>query len=113
MEAAMAYDEGLAQRIREELEGTANLSEKKMCGGISFLINGNMACGVIKDDLIVRVDPAVHEELLARPHARPFDFTGKPMKGWVTVSPDGYESDADLGGWINQGLAFAQSLPAK
>ena len=109
----MAYDEGLAQRIREELEGTPNLSEKKMFGGISFMINGNMACGVIKDDLIVRVDPAIHEKLLARSHARPFDFTGRPMKGWVTVSPEGYESDADLKDWINRGLAFAQSLPAK
>lgn len=109
----MAYDEGLAQRIREELEGIPNLSEKKMFGGISFMINGNMACGVIKDDLIVRVDPAMHEELLGRPHARPFDFTGRPMKGWVTVSAEGYESDAELKDWISRGLAFAQSLPAK
>jgi TfoX/Sxy family transcriptional regulator of competence genes len=113
MEAVMAYDQGLAQRIREELKDTPSLTEKEMFGGISFLINGNMACGVIKDDLIVRVDPANHEELLARSHARPFDFTGRPMKGWVTVSPEGYESDADLKDWINRGLAFAQSLPAK
>ncbi len=109
----MAYDEGLAQRIREVLGEQPGLVEKKMFGGIGFMVHGNMACGVHKDALIVRVGPERYEEALARPHTRPFDITGRPMKGWVMVTSDGYESDDALKGWVQQGVDFALSLPAK
>ena len=109
----MAYDEGLVQRIQEMLGDLPDLTEKKMFGGVGFLVHGNMACGVNKDDLIVRVGPDRYEEDLAQPHARPFDFTGRPMQGWVMVGPDGYESDDDLKQWVQQGVDFALSLPPK
>lgn len=109
----MAYDEGLAERIRDELKDRPGLVEKKMFGGVGFMLHGNLACGVIKDDLIVRVGPGNFEELVTRPHTRPFDFTGRPMKGWVWVSSAGYETDTDLGEWIDLGVRFALSLPAK
>ena len=109
----MAYDEGLAQRIREVLGERPGLVEKKMFGGIGFMLQGNMACGVLKDELIVRVGPERYKEALTKPHTRPFDFTGRPMKGWVMVTSDGYESDDDLKGWVQQGVDFVLSLPAK
>ena len=109
----MAYDEGLAQRIRELLPGDKSLVEKKMFGGVGFNLQGNMACGVNKDDLIIRVGPDGYDEAVVRPNARPFDFTGKPMKGWIMVGPEGYESDQDLQVWVEQGIVFALSLPPK
>jgi len=109
----MAYDEGLAQRIREVLAERPGLVEKKMFGGIGFMLQGNMACGVLKDELIVRVGPERYEEAVTRPHTRPFDFTGRPMRGWVTVASEGYESDEALQGWVQQGVDFALSLPPK
>ena len=109
----MAYDEGLAQRIREVLGEQPGLVEKKMFGGIGFMVRGNMACGVHRDALIVRVGPEGHEEAMARPHTKPFDITGRPMKGWVMVTSDGYEIDKALEDWIQQGVDFALSLPAK
>ena len=92
----MAYDEGLAQRIRETLEGQLSIAEKKMFGGIGFMLQGNVCCGVIKDDLIVRIDSNDYEAAFAKAHTRPFDFTGRPMKGWVFISPLGYQSDEAL-----------------
>ena len=109
----MAYDEGLAQRIRDVLGKQPGLVKKKMFGGIGFMVRGNMACGVHKDALIVRVGPEKHEEAMARPHTKPFDITGRPMKGWVMVTSDGYESDEALEDWVQQGLDFALSLPPK
>jgi hypothetical protein len=109
----MAYDEGLAQRIREAVREIPGLSEKKMFGGIGFMVHGNMACGVQGDELMVRVGPERHQEALARPHTREFDFTGRPMQGWVMVAQDGYAADAALRSWVQQGLDFAMSLPAK
>ena len=109
----MAYDEGLAQRIRELLEGEPGFQEKKMYGGLCFLLQGNMTCGIIKDDLIVRVGTEKYEEDLKRPHTRKFDITGKPMKGWVMVAWEGYEADEDLSAWIEQGVHYALSLPPK
>lgn len=109
----MAYDEGLAERIRVALGDRPELVEKKMFGGVGFMLLGNMACGVNKDDLIVRVGPEQYEEAVIRPHARPFDFTGRPMKGWVMVAPPGYEDDKDLEGWVDDGVSFALSLPPK
>lgn len=109
----MAYDQGLAQRMREELDQIPNLSERQMFGGIGFMVNGNMACGVNKEEMIVRVGPENYDQALKKPHTRVFDFTGRPMKGWVMIAPEGYESDEDLKYWIEQGVSFAQSLPEK
>jgi TfoX/Sxy family transcriptional regulator of competence genes len=109
----MAYDEGLAQRVREILGDVPGLVEKKMFGGVGYMVQGNMACGVNRDRLIVRVGPERYQEALAQPHAGPFDMTGRPMKGWVTVSSGGYESDDELNDWIQQGLDFALTLPPK
>ncbi len=109
----MAYDEGVAQRIREALDDRPGISEKKMFGGLCFLISGNMCCGVVRDEIMVRVGPDAYEESLARPHAREMDFTGRAMKGMVYVGTDGIESDEDLEAWLGRGTAFAGSLPAK
>ena len=108
----MAYDTKLAERIRSGLEGLPFV-EKKMFGGVGFLITGNMACGVNKDDLIVRVDPEEHGTLLKKPHVRPFDLTGKPMKGWLVVEPDGCKTEKQLNTWIKKGVEFASTLPPK
>lgn len=109
----MKYDEDLAQRMRAEMERIPGFAEKKMFGGIGFLINGNMACGLNGSNLIVRVGPEDYEQALGKPFARVFDMTGRPMKGWITVAPEGYAAEKDLKSWIRQGVAFAQSLPAK
>ena len=109
----MAYDEGLAQRIREVLEDREDLSEKKMFGGLAFLLGGNMCVGVVKGELMLRVGPDRYEEALRQPHARKMDFTGRPMKGFVYVACDGFESDADLRCWVARGVHIAGSLPRK
>jgi len=109
----MAYDEGLAQRIRDELDDLPAASEKKMFGGMCFLLNGNMCCGVVGEELMVRVGPEAYDDSLGQPHAREMDFTGKAMRGMVYVSEDGVEDDDDLRAWLGRGRAFAGSLPAK
>jgi TfoX/Sxy family transcriptional regulator of competence genes len=109
----MPYDELLSVRIRALLGPLPNLGEKKMFGGVGFLVNGNMACGVHKNDLIVRVGAAKYTEALSRPHTRIFDMTGRPMAGWVLVEPEGCATESDLKAWVEQGLAFARSLPGK
>ena len=107
------YDEGLAERLSLLLRDEPRLVEKKMFGGFGLMIRGNIACGVIGDSLIVRVGPDAYGEAVRQPHARPFDFTGRPMKGWVFVDPDGFADDEDLAAWVARGVAFAKSLPAK
>jgi hypothetical protein len=109
----MAYDEGLAHRVQEFLRGEPGLDEKKMFGGIGYLLNGNMACGLWGDALIVRCGPGAYEDALARPNVRVFDVTGRVMKGWVLVAAEGISEDDDLAEWIQLGMAFALSLPAK
>ena len=109
----MPYNEGLAQRMRAQLAPLPGLTEKKMFGGIAFLLRGNMAGGVHGNDLIVRVGPQRYQAALAQAHARPFDMTGRPMSGWIAVQPPGYEADHDLKTWIGQAVAFAHSLPAR
>jgi len=109
----MAYNEGLAQRVRVVLEGKSGLVEKKMFGGVCFLLCGNMACGILNESLIVRVGPEKYENALKLPHTRKFDTTGKPMKGWVMVSPEGHNTAESLSYWIEQGVAFALTLPMK
>jgi len=106
----MAYDEGLAARLRDLVPA---LTEKKMFGGLAFLLNGNMAVGVHGDALIVRLDADEAADALAEPGARPFDFTGRPMKGWLLVDPIGYAEEDDLNGWVHRAVDFAGSLPAK
>src|SRR6266571_2842324 len=105
----MAYDEALAQRIREVLGDGPDISERKMFGGIAFMSGGNMVCGVIRADLMVRVGPDAHDHALAEPHTRPMDFAGRPMKGMVYVSPAGVKGDG-LRLWVERGLRFAESL---
>jgi TfoX/Sxy family transcriptional regulator of competence genes len=108
----MAYDLKLAERIRSELNGIP-VVEKKMFGGVGFLLNGNMSCGVNKDNLIVRVDPERHDTLLKKAHAKPFDLTGKPMKGWLLVEAAGVKTDKQLSAWVKEGIEFASTLPTK
>lgn len=108
----MAYNLKLAERVRSELNGMAFV-EKKMFGGVGFLLNGNMACGVHGEGLIVRVPPEKHAQLLKRPHARPFDLTGKPMKGWLIVDAEGCKTDRQLSAWVDEGVGFALTLPPK
>ena len=109
----MAYDEILAQRVRSLLDGMPMLVEKKMFGGTGFLLQGNMACGVHGENLIVRIDPQEYEAALSQPDVRVFDMTGKPMKGWIIVSPAGTRQDRALADWVDKGLAFARGLPPK
>jgi len=109
----MAYDEAVAERVRSALGKNPDIVEKKMFGGLAFMLHGNMCCGVIGDRLMLRVGPKGYETALSRPHARAMDFTGKPMKGLVYVEPAGFASVADLEVWIGRAMAFARSLPAK
>lgn len=109
----MAYNVQLTERIRSVLKGRKGLEEKKMFGGVGFLVNGNMACGVNKDDLILRLGEKEYQKALKSPHARKFDMTGRPMKGWVMVSEPGYASEKSLNTWIEVALTFARSLPPK
>jgi len=108
----MAYNLKLAERIRSELDGMPFV-EKKMFGGVGFLLHGNMACGVHKENMIVRVDPEKHVTLLKKPHVKPFDMTGRPMKGWLVVEADGYKTNKQLNKWIKEGVEFALTLPPK
>ena len=109
----MAHDEVLASRVRALLSEQESVVEKKMFGGTAFMVQGNMACGVHKEYLIVRVGPERYTETIAHPHTRPFDMTGKPMKGWVMVTPEGCAAQESLAEWVLQGMEFAMCLPAK
>jgi hypothetical protein len=109
----MAYDEVLARRVRDQLAATASVSEKAMFGGLAFLLGGNMAVGISGDHLMVRVGPQAYDDALEESHTRPFDMTGRPMRGWILVAPDGLADDEALGGWVDRGVAHAASLPAK
>ena len=111
----MVYDEGLAYRISEILQDRPDVVviEKKMFGGIAYMIHGNMRCGVIKDDLMVRVGKDRYEKLLAHEFAREMDFTGRPLKGLVLVASEGIAEDEDLQFWVDIGLRYASSLPPK
>jgi TfoX/Sxy family transcriptional regulator of competence genes len=109
----LAFDEALADRIRDCLASRSELTERKMFGGIAFMLAGNMAVGVIGEDLMVRLDPADAERALAEPHARPMDFTGKPAKNMVYVDPEGTASEEDLVAWVEAGAEYAMSLPPK
>ncbi len=109
----MAYEEGLADRVRELLTPREGVSERKMFGGIAFMVGGNMACGVIGDEIMVRLDREDAERAAAEPHVRPMDFTGRPMPGMIYVSPEGVAADEELASWIEAGADHAASLPPK
>ena len=109
----MAYDEGLAYRLGETYSIMPDVIEKKMFGGIAYMVNGHMSCGVIKDTLMVRVGPGLYQKALGRPHARPMDFTGKPLTGFVYVDAEGFESDDELMSWVQLSLDFVMTLPPK
>lgn len=109
----MAYDEGLAERLRDVLSEQAGVTEKKMFGGLAFLWQGHMFCGIAGEDLMVRVGANHYEQALLEPHTRVMDFTGRPMKGYVYVEPAGFESDEALKNWAHRGLKFVVSLPPK
>jgi len=109
----MAFDGELADRVRKRLAGQKGLTEKKMFGGLAFLLNGNMCCGVHWHELIVRLDPAQTDSALAEPHTRIFDLSGRPMNGWILVEPAGLAGEPALAKWLRLGTKFAASLPEK
>jgi TfoX/Sxy family transcriptional regulator of competence genes len=109
----VAYSEALADRVRVELGDQGGVTERKMFGGLCIMVNGNMAIGVMDEELMVRVGPDAYDDALAQPHARPMDFTGKPLKGLIYVSADGIVDDDSLAAWIYRALAFVTELPPK
>lgn len=109
----MAYDEGLAERIRTGTLGVDGVTERTIFGGLAFMFHGNMAFGIIGDELMVRVGPEAFPGVVCLPHAREMDFTGRPSKGMVYVGVDGFGEDTGLRGWLDRGFGFAGSLPPK
>lgn len=107
----MVYDEALADRVRNALSTVPEVDEKKMFGGITFMVSGQMCCGVLKNDLIVKVGAEGWEDVVAQPDVRPFDFSGRPMVGMVYVAPPGLASDEALHSWIERGVQFVQHNP--
>jgi TfoX/Sxy family transcriptional regulator of competence genes len=113
MEGSMTLNESIAAKIRAEVNQYSGVVEKKMFGGIGFIVNGNMACGVNGSALIVRVGPEQSQEALSRPHTKLFDMTGRPMAGWIKIEPGGFEAERDLKNWIKEGMEYALTLPPK
>ncbi len=109
----MGYDEKTADRLRRILSTREDVIEKKMFGGLCFMVNGSMCCGLTSAALMVRIGLDGYEKALAQPHARPMDFTGRPLTGMVYVDPAGYKTDAALAKWLQRGIDFVSGLPAK
>lgn len=109
----MAYDENTAARVRQALAAVDGVVERRMFGGLAFMVNGNMCCGIEQDRLMLRVGPVQYADALAQPYAGVMDFTGRPMRGFVIVQPAGFANDATLQEWLDRALAFVQTLPAK
>lgn len=109
----MGYDEGIAERVRALLASRADVIERRMFGGLAFMVRGNMCCGVLGSDLVVRVGLENYPAALQKPHARKMDFTGRTLKGLVYVGKGGIHSDQSLRSWVSRGLEFAESLPAR
>ncbi len=109
----MPYDDGLAHRVRQALADEPGLEEREMFGGLGFLLEGNMVCGIVGDSLVARVGPDGYEAALEEPHAREFDFTGREMRGWVYVDPAGLTEDEALEAWLERCLSFVGTLPPK
>jgi TfoX/Sxy family transcriptional regulator of competence genes len=106
----MPYDEQLAARIRRILHKRKGVTEKKMFGGLSFLLDGKMCCGVLQNDLVVRIQPDHYAAALQQSHVRPMDFTGRPLKGFIFVSPEGCRTEKGLSRWIDHGVEFVSSI---
>jgi len=107
----MAYNEFLADRIRRSMVSQkAQIEEKKMFGGLTFMLKGKMCCGIVKDELMVRIIENKYDEALKDPHARPMDFTNRPMKGFLFISPEGFDSEEDLERWVGMGVEYVESL---
>ena len=111
--AFMPFDQGLAERIRRVLADRGDVVERKMFGGLCFMVSGNMCCGIVDDTLMARVGPDNYEEFLGEEHAREMDFTGKPLRGMIYVSPEGIDAEDDLETWVNRCIDFVETLPAK
>ena len=109
----MAYDDGLAERVRELLAVRVDVTERRMFGGLAFMVGGHMACGITGDDLMVRVGREGYDDALAHPHAREMDFTGRPMTGYVYIDAAGIAEDGGLREWVERGVAFVTTLPAR
>ena len=109
----MAFDEGLAERVREVLGPRPQLTERRMFGGLAFLLDGKMFVGISGTRLMARVGPQHYGDALALPHVREMDFTGKPLKGYVYIDPEGLAEDRDLAAWVNWCASHAAGLPAK
>ena len=109
----MAYERGVAECVRDLLLNREGFSERKMFGGVSFMLRGNMCCGVVGRDLCLRLGDQGAAAALAEPHTRPMDFTGKPLQSMIYLSPEGYADDADLASWVTRAARFAETLPAK
>lgn len=109
----MAFDERLADRIRALTHDRMDIQERKMFGGLAFLVRGHMCCGIVGSDLMVRVGPDGYEDALASAHVRPMDFTGRPSKGMVYVAPAGIRTAGALRKWIERGISFSETLPAR
>ena len=109
----MAYDEDLAQRIRKVLSRRKRISERRMFGGLAFLLHGNMFCGVIDTDLVLRLGSGGTRQALTEPHTREMDFTGKPLRTMIYVAREGYDRDEDLKRWVQKATRFAATLPPK
>lgn len=109
----MPYNEETADRVRPLMHRRKGFSERKMFGGVGFLLHGHMCCGVWKEFLILRIGAANYEEALRNAFTKEFDITGRPMTGWVMVSPEGIAEDDELKAWIEQAIQFVRTLPAK
>jgi hypothetical protein len=109
----MVYDESLAERIRSRLSRRSDVTEKKMFGGVGFLLCGNVCCGAWKEFLILRLGDDLARQVLSEPHAKPFDITGRPMRGWAMVEPAGWQDDSRLRRWISWAVQFTESLPTR
>ena len=109
----VAYSEALASRVREILSEDGNLDERKMFGGLAFMVGGHMCCGVTRDDLMLRLGADAAEQVLREPHVRPMDFTGRPMKGYVFVGPSGSKTEAKLRHWVGLARNFVGTLPPR
>ncbi len=109
----MAYDEKLAERVRWALGRRSDVTERKMFGGLVFMLHGNMACGIMKDDLMLRLGPEAAAKALKQKHARPMDFTGRPMTGMLYVAKEGVRTAKQLHAWLDKAEAFADTLPPK
>jgi len=109
----MAYDEDVAQKVREKMSNIVDVVERKMFGGLAFMVRGNMCCGIVGSELMLRIGSEAYPDALKQTHAREMDFTGKPLKGMIYVAEAGFESDSDLNQWINLALDYVNTLPSK